>query len=161
MKKNVYIVFAFLLFTSCSSIPKVKGNGKLCGFVTDNNNCPVAEAIIGARKKGGMWKYVLTNANGMFVFDNETFGEYEISAKKNYFVEYIQKDVNFCERNKIFCIQLQTINDACDEIEENILCEEYDSALNLIEKIVVGKRSPIHKLLDEYKSIIKEAHYEE
>lgn len=153
-RETTFLLIAFLLF-GCASVPGKTGAGDLCGFVVDEDSNPVKDCIVSCRKEKGLWKRTITDERGLFCFSELSFGKYEIVTEKNSYENSQVKEISFYDRSKIFCVQTKSIKKMADLIEENIICENYAEAKNLIGSIKIEEKSPEKRLLDFYEEYIK------
>lgn len=158
MKKiKIFLVIdCLLLLSGCASKPKLTGTGKMCGVIIDERNVPVSDYVISCRKDKGLWKNAMTNEEGLFSFDDMHFGIYTFRGSKECFLDFYDEGYVFGDRSKIFCFQLSSVDRALDLIEENIIYEEYEKALELLEQVSYKKNKDLLLVLSHYRNYINE-----
>lgn len=160
MKKNeglfVFIGFMVtsLLFTGCASKPKFQGKGDLCGLVIDENNQPVKDFVVHCISADGQLQVinpVSTNESGIFVFYDLNSGRYNLSGKKNNYLEIEKVSYNFDDRSKIICLQTKTINAALSKAEELIRLGQPHEARKTLDAISCEPKSREQYLINAYR----------
>lgn len=159
--KNHKFVFCIagllLLFISgCASNPKINGNGDLCGFVIDEKNQAVENYVISARHNGGLWRSTVTNKQGMFIFPDSSLGNYSFKGEKSCFVNLKEQNYLFSDKSKVYCFQINSIDEALNNIEKMILCDEYEQAVSLLSEINVEKKTSANRVVSVYREFLKQ-----
>lgn len=149
------LICLFFSLTACASKPKSGGRGDLCGFVIDENNRPVGDYVVSASRNKGIWNHTITNEEGLFVFPDAAFGNYSFRGSKNYYMKLQEVNCPFYDRGKIYCFQVNSIDRVLDEVEQMILCENFERAEGLLKQIAVTKKSSGEKIIEFYKEYIK------
>lgn len=157
MVRNAKIlILLFMIFPlGCASKPEYKGSGELCGYIVDENNHPVEEYVISCRRNTGVWKSVLTNEDGLFVFEEEKLGKFYFKGQKEGFVNLDKSMQLFGNKAKVVCFQVSSIEKALDEVEEMILCQNFKEAGELAGKIHVSGNWYMSKVVNYYKKFIQ------
>lgn len=148
--------FLLLVLSGCASKPKFRGSGDFCGFVIDEKNNAVENYVISIKKGTGTWKTTATNRQGMFKFTEMPFGEYSFKGYKNCYVNLMEKKYAFHDLSKVFCLQVNSVDEALNNVEQMIICENYDEANRLLDEIQLERKSAAKRVVDIYKSYIKE-----
>ena len=143
--KNKKIIFwgfaALMLFSSCRTLPKFKGEGDLCGLIVDENNAPVKEFVVYC-KNDFETNTALTDESGMFVIHGVSSDVYKISGQKKNYVKLENEEFLFTDRSKIFCCQVESIDGAFKTVEELLLRGEKKKAEALLDKLYYDKKTP-------------------
>lgn len=141
-KKKFFLGFAtLLLFSSCRTLPKFKGEGDLCGLIVDENNTPVKEFVVYC-KNDFETNTALTDESGMFVIHGVSSDVYKISGQKKNYVKLENEEFLFTDRSKIFCCQVESIDGAFKTVEELLLRGEKKKAEALLDKLYYDKKTP-------------------
>ena len=159
VKKIVWLGFVFVIlltFVSCASKPVFSGKFDLSGMVIDENDKPVSDFVIFCKGKGASWQSALTNENGLFVFYDQTCGTYSFKGEKEGFLKMEVKDVSVLSKTKLLCFQVSSLDRAFDNLEEMILCGDFEGALTLIKSMDLKTESPEKELSDFYMECINQ-----
>lgn len=141
-KKIIFWGFAtLLLFSSCRTLPKFKGEGDLCGLIVDENNTPVKEFVVYC-KNDFETNTALSDESGMFVIHGVSSDVYKISGQKKNYVKLENEEFLFTDRSKIFCCQVESIDGAFKTVEELLLRGEKKKAEALLDKLYYDKKTP-------------------
>lgn len=163
MKNKSYsaLVIFLLVLSGCSSVPKFKGKGDLCGVVVDENNKPIKDFTVYCNSSLMAKKGTLTSETGMFVFQDMPSDDYVISGEKKGYVRLENTKYKFYDRGKIFCSQVIGIEKALDNVEEKILLQEYKEAQEILKTIEYGWGSYEGKVVKYYQDFISKLIKEE
>lgn len=160
MKKNLlnyfFSLFVFLVgvfFVGCASKPKFHGKSEMCGVVVDEKNIPVVDFVVNC-KKDGISKVAVTNDRGIFVFNEMRSGKYEISGEKKGYARLNEKTFDFSSREKVICCKVNSIEGTLSAVEKQIVCENYDKALELLDEVYFEKDSPAEATVLFYKAYV-------
>ena len=148
------ILLICFLFAACASKPKFKGKGDLCGLVIDENNQPVKDFVVHCSSADGQVQIinpVITNESGIFVFYDVNSGKYNLSGKKNNYLEIEKVSYSFDDRSKIICLQTKTINAAFAKAEELIRLGQPAEAGKILDGICCEPKSREKLLVKAYK----------
>lgn len=158
MKKEymflITVEFFLMLFPGCASKPKLSGKGKLCGIVIDENNYPVSDFIISCRRDRGIWRTTITNEEGMFFYEDLNYGFYSFKGSKECFLKFFEQRYVFNNPTKVFCFQISSIDKVLDNVEEMIIYEDYENALNLLDRIECKSNLEAEKVVSFYREFI-------
>ena len=157
--KNKKIIFGgfatLLLFSSCRTLPKFKGEGDLCGLIVDENNTPVKEFVVYC-KNDFETNTALTDESGMFVIHGVSSDVYKISGQKKNYVKLENEDFLFTDRSKIFCCQVESIDGAFKTVEELLLRGEKKKAEALLDKLYYDKKTPQDAVVHVYRFFLSD-----
>lgn len=104
------------------------GKGRLVGKVTDENGNAVAGYALKLEKKDAV-----TDASGIFYFDDLNSGEYKLSGGKKGYTHYEEK-VFFGDKRELYVIQVETIESFFLKVEEAVEAEDMEWALEMLEE---------------------------
>lgn len=155
MRKISIFIICLVIFSACSSVPKFKGNGDLCGIIVDEMNQPIKEFAVYCEGRLGEKKAVYTNDSGIFVFHDLPGGKYILSGYKNNYVQLQNNEYVFSDRGKIFCAQIVGIDAALDKVIQLIKLGEIEECKDLINSICVAKDSNEEFVLNKYKEFLE------
>ena len=153
-KRLGFLFLILIVITGCASKPRLSGKGKLCGIVVDENNVPVSSYVISCRREKGIWKHGITNDEGLFFFEDMPFGNYTFKGSKECYLNFYDEGYVFNNLGKVYCFQLSSIDKALDLIEEKIICEDYDQALEMLNNINTGNEKEAQKVVIFYEDFI-------
>ena len=139
--QNGFLCLIFI-FMSCTTVPKFKGRGDLCGLVVDENNEPVKDFLIYCKNDFEVNTTALTNETGMFVVHDVPAGTYTISGKKKNFVKLESMPFLYSDRERIFCCKVESIDGAFKTVEQLIMRGEKKSAEKLLDNLYCDKKTP-------------------
>lgn len=122
----------FLLFISSFSLgfpqSAFEGKSRLVGRVSDENGNPVAGYVLNLEKKAAV-----TDASGIFCFDDMNSGEYMLSGgKKGY--THCDETVFFDDKRKIYAIQVETADSFYEKVSKTIEDGDIELASALLEE---------------------------
>ena len=154
--KNVIIsVFLIVLFSSCKTLPRFKGEADLCGLIVDENNAPVKEFVIYCKNETETMS-ALTDESGMFVIRGVPSDVYKISGLKKNYVKLENEEFLFTDRSKIFCCQVESIEGAFKTVEELWLRGEKKKAEALLDTLYYDKKTPQEAVVLVYRFFLSE-----
>lgn len=157
MKFRILILICTGLFlVGCKSAPVKKEVSDFCGIVIDENNMPVENFVIQVNGKTELKKTGVTNSEGIFVVSDVNTGIVKISGFKDGYAVYENSEVEFFDRTKMFCIQVNSCNVILDKVEKYISLGEMEKAEKELSEIYCSKHKILRTVLDEYKKIIGE-----
>lgn len=162
MKK---VLFSFLLLvlcvfvSGCASKPAFKGNGDLCGLIIDENNKSVKDFIVychSADAKPFYARPVITNENGLFVFNDIPSGRYQISGEKNNYLKINKVPYSFDDRSKILCLQTKKFKSAVLSAEKMIRLGQLAEADAMLNEISCESKSFEESLITAFRYFTNE-----
>ena len=150
-----FVLFISVIFLSCKTLPKFKGDADLCGLIVDENNTPVKDFVIYC-KTDFETNTALTDESGMFVIHGISSDVYTISGKKRNYVKLEDEQFLFTDRSKIFCCQVESIEGAFKTIEEYILRGEKKKAEEVLDSLYYDKKTPQEAVVLVYRFFLAE-----
>ena len=154
-KINFMLMLVVVIFSSCKSLPKFKGEADLCGLIVDENNAPVKDFVIYC-KNDFATNTALTDESGMFVVHGLNSDTYKISGQKKNFVKMDDEQFMFTDRSKIFFFQVESIEGAFKSVEQFIARGEFEKADELLNKLYYEKNSPQEAVILMYRFFLSE-----
>ena len=154
------LLFLFLLdamILSCATKPKFSGNADLCGLVVDENNRPVKGFVIRAFCGISGIKSALTNENGIFVIENVPSGKIVISGEKKNYLKLSDANYQFIDRSDIFCCQVKSVKAVINLVDELLMRDENQLALDLLDNVSCEKKSMEWRVVQSYKFFLTES----
>ena len=154
------LLFLFLLdamILSCATKPKFSGNADLCGLVVDENNRPVKGFVIRAFCGISGIKSALTNENGIFVIENVPSGKIVISGEKKNYLKLSDANYQFINRSDIFCCQVKSVKAVINLVDELLMRDENQLALDLLDNVSCEKKSMEWRVVQSYKFFLTES----
>ncbi len=158
--KTVLFPLTFLVlvfFISCASKPKFRGNGDLCGLVIDEKNRPVKDFLIFCDGPMNQNHTALTNDGGVFVIPDVPGGNYIISGKKLNYSGLEKTTYFFCDRTKIFCCQVSSIDATLESVSNLLIRGENQLAENQLNSLSYEKNSAEEAVVNFYRFYLAES----
>ena len=152
---GLFVLLISVIFLSCKTFPKFKGDVDLCGLIVDENNAPVKDFVIYC-KTNLENNTALTDESGMFVIHGVSSDVYTISGKKKNYVKLEDEEFLFTDRNKIFCCQVESIEGAFKTVEEYILRGEKKKAEEVLASLYYDKKTPQEAVVLVYRFFLAE-----
>ena len=152
MRRTCFFAIA-LLFISCRTIPKFKGQADLCGLIVDENNAPVKDFVIYCRNDL-LTNTAITDENGMFVIHDVESGDYKISGQKKNYARMENTSFLFNDRSKIICCQVESIDGVLNSLEQLMIRGEKKKAEELLARLYYDKKSPQEAVLLSYQFLL-------
>lgn len=129
MSTRIFLwIFVSMLFVSCAST-KFDGKAVLTGKVCDMEGNPVPEYHLSL----GIGANAITDSAGIFVFRDVSSGTCSLSGGGDGW-KSISETVDFHDRRKIFCFQVERIESVLDSISQFIEEKKYSDARKLLAK---------------------------
>ena len=144
-----------MIFLSCKTLPKFKGDADLCGLIVDENNTPVKDFVIYC-KTDFETNTALTDDSGMFVIHGVSSDVYTISGMKKNYAKLENEQFLFTDRSKIFCCQVESIEGAFKTVEEYILRGEKKKAEEVLDSLYYDKKTPQESVVLVYRFFLAE-----
>lgn len=152
---GLFVLFISVIFLSCKTLPKFKGDADLCGLIVDENNTPVKDFVIYC-KTDFETNTALTDESGMFVIHGVSSDVYTISGMKKNYVKLEDEQFLFTDRSKIFCCQVESIEGAFKTVEEYILRGEKKKAEEVLDSLYYDKKTPQEAVVLVYRFFLAE-----
>lgn len=145
--KVVILIITNFLFTACVSVKGFKGKTDLYGMVCSLENFPIEGCLISLNGH----KCFVTNSNGLFIIHNVGSGEIIIKGEKKGWETFEIKE-NFVDRNKLFCMQIRSLNQVLEQVEKELEKDNYIKAQELLQ--ISEKENEENKRVIIYKAIV-------
>ena len=152
---GLFVLFISVIFLSCKTLPKFKGDADLCGLIVDENNAPVKDFVIYC-KTNLENNTALTDDSGMFVIHGVSSDVYTISGMKKNYAKLENEQFLFTDRSKIFCCQVESIEGAFKTVEEYILRGEKKKAEEVLDSLYYDKKTPQEAVVLVYRFFLAE-----
>ena len=152
---GLFVLFISVIFLSCKTLPKFKGDADLCGLIVDENNTPVKDFVIYC-KTDFETNTALTDESGMFVIHGVSSDVYTISGMKKNYAKLENEQFLFTDRSKIFCCQVESIEGAFKTVEEYILRGEKKKAEEVLDSLYYDKKTPQEAVVLVYRFFLAE-----
>ena len=152
---GLFVLFISVIFLSCKTLPKFKGDADLCGLIVDENNTPVKDFVIYC-KTDFETNTALTDESGMFVIHGVSSDVYTISGMKKNYAKLENEQFLFTDRSKIFCCQVESIEGAFKTVEQYILRGERKKAEEVLDSLYYDKKTPQEAVVLVYRFFLAE-----
>ncbi len=124
----MWLISSFCIFEGCSSNKTFAGMADFTGCVCTTNGSGIEGYVI---QSSG--RKTVTSPSGMFVFEDLESGAVELEGGKAGFC-FFKKTFDFADRRKVFFIQVQSVDEVYDKVEELIKAGELDQAGSLLDR---------------------------
>lgn len=127
---SLWWIAGALLMAGCSSNKTFAGMADFTGCVCTTNGKGIDGYVIQCNGQK-----TVTSPSGMFLFEDLESGPVELTGGKQGFCS-IKKAVAFDDRRKVYFIQVQSMDEVYDRVEELVKAGE----LNLAEKLLANEK---------------------
>ena len=140
--KCFFWILASLMLVSCAST-KFDGKAVMMGKVCDMEGNPVPDYHLNL----GIGMNAVTDSAGIFIFRDVSCGSYKLSGGGDGW-KSMSEAVDFHDRKKIFCVQVERIESVLDDVSRLIEGKKYAEARKLLAKSrQYNEKNPSYKCL--------------